>query len=59
MTTARKRKGRQPKYDPSPYEIAKATTSKYVVYMHGSVRYAADTEDECREYVERMRGCAK
>ena len=56
MTTTRKRRGRPPKYDTSPYEIAKATTGKYVVYLHGSVRYAADTEDECREYIDKLKG---
>ena len=56
MTAAPKRRGRPPKYDPSPYEIVKSTTGKYVVYLHGSVRHAADTEDECREYIDKLKG---
>lgn len=55
MTTKRK-PGRPRKATPQnkqrgAYTIAQSTTGKWVVYLHGSVRYAADTEEKAQEYV--------
>lgn len=55
MTTKRK-PGRPRKATPQnkqrgAYTIAQSTAGKWVVYLHGSVRYAADTEEKAQEYV--------
>jgi hypothetical protein len=53
--TAHKKPGRPRKSNlPDGYTIAQSTTGKWVVYLHGSVRYAADTENDAIAYVERM-----
>ena len=52
MTTQRKKPGRPRKSNlPEGYTVAQSTTGKWVVYLHGSVRYAADTEDDAMAYV--------